>query len=90
VSHIIVKNPILVITAADISDPSDILYQVSAFLPPLLNKVNPISPIKTKRISIVNVDFKIIMFIVYLMNGHKKQKKMIGMQPEKTGMMKMK
>jgi hypothetical protein len=64
VSHIIVKNPILVMTAADINDTSDTLYQVLAFLPPLLNKVNPISPNKTKRISIVNVDFKIIMFIV--------------------------
>jgi hypothetical protein len=64
VSHIIVKNPILVTTTADISDTSDTLYQVSAFLPPLLNKVNPISPNKTKRISIVNVDFKIIMFMM--------------------------
>jgi len=51
-------------TAADINDTSDTLYQVLAFLPPLLNKVNPISPNKTKRISIVNVDFKIIMFMM--------------------------
>lgn len=64
VSHIIVKNPILVISTADINDTSVILYQVSAFLPPLLNKVNPISPNKTKSISIVNVDFKIIMFMM--------------------------